>query len=629
MSRRALAIETVKVCLWALSAATGATTVAHAEKAFSKVSGLAKFLPGNEPDAATRAAAALTAMLDDNPEFPDSAIATANALLLEKGGAIRTDAALLKAPEARRDFPAALYAHLFAKAPPPEDDRVDDLLRAVIAEAFTEFRKDATFHALFVQEGIIGIEGRLETMESRLIAAATLDVEDREELAALRTERQFLISIVQNFVPETGDDFAAAMANVTSALAAAARRLDLGAQPSNLGEEVDAIVAEVRALNHAGDTKGALARLREDTARRRAQRERQLAADGRVLDEAMAQAEFVNDAESYADFALERIRLDAPSVEDQFQQLRELFIDRYQTGLRTGAPFVLISAIGLARQCEGIAPTPYLRAMAQNDAAVALQNQGIRTEGAGGAALLAEAVATFDTALEVRTRQDHPVEWATTQNNKGIALQEQAIRTEGARGADLLAQAVAAYGAALEVRTREDHPVDWAMTQNNKGNALRNQGIRKEGARGAELLAEAVAAFDAALKVYTRRDHPVDWAMTQNNKGIALRNQGIRKEGARGAELLAEAVAAFDAAIEVYNRQDHPVQWAMTQENLAIAKKAWAEHDSAPDPRPLLTEALAHVDAALTVFDPEHMSYNHAKATRLRDSIRAKLDALP
>ena len=35
-----------------------------------------------------------------------------------------------------------------------------------------------------------------------------------------------------------------------------------------------------------------------------------------------------------------------------------------------------------------------------------------------------------------------------------------------------LEEAVAAYRAALEERTRERVPLDWAMTQNNLGNAL-------------------------------------------------------------------------------------------------------------------------------------------------------------
>ena len=57
--------------------------------------------------------------------------------------------------------------------------------------------------------------------------------------------------------------------------------------------------------------------------------------------------------------------------------------------------------------------------------------------------------------------------WATTQNNLAVALQNQGTRTQGAEGVDLLAQAVTAYRNALEVRARADRPVQWATTHFN------------------------------------------------------------------------------------------------------------------------------------------------------------------
>ncbi|MEM6489515.1 MAG: helix-turn-helix domain-containing protein, partial [Pseudomonadota bacterium] len=167
-------------------------------------------------------------------------------------------------------------------------------------------------------------------------------------------------------------------------------------------------------------------------------------------------------------------------------------------------------------------------AKAQNNLAIALWNQGARTDGTAGAALLAEAVEAFRAALTVRTREAHPVQWATTQNNLANALGAQGERTDGAAGAALLAEAVEAYRAALTVQTSEAHPVDWAMTQNNLAAALYTQGERTDGAAGAALLAEAVEAYRAALTVRTREAHPVDWAMTQNNLAAALYTQGER-----------------------------------------------------------------------------------------------------
>ncbi len=256
-----------------------------------------------------------------------------------------------------------------------------------------------------------------------------------------------------------------------------------------------------------------------------------------------------------------------------------------------------------------------------------VQKQGLRVEGEEGTQLLGEAVQLYQDAAAFYKQTKEHVHWATTQNNLGNALKNQGTRTQGSARADLLAQAVTAYCNALEVRTREGHPVDWAMTQNNLGATLQDQGIRTEGSAGADLLAEAVTAYRNTLQVYTRADHPVHWATTQNNLGIALSQQGIRTEGSAGADLLAQAVTAYRNALEVRTREGHPVQWAETKLNIAIALKDQATHDSCTDPARALTEALAAVDAALTVFDPDHMSYNHGTATRLRDDIRAAIDA--
>jgi hypothetical protein len=57
---------------------------------------------------------------------------------------------------------------------------------------------------------------------------------------------------------------------------------------------------------------------------------------------------------------------------------------------------------------------------------------------------------------------------------------------------------VAAHRLALEERTRERVPLDWAMTQNNLGTALWTLGDREAGTARLE---EAVAALDACLTV--------------------------------------------------------------------------------------------------------------------------------
>ncbi|MEL6645799.1 MAG: hypothetical protein AAFQ79_17845 [Pseudomonadota bacterium] len=267
-------------------------------------------------------------------------------------------------------------------------------------------------------------------------------------------------------------------------------------------------------------------------------------------------------------------------------------------------------------------------AMTQNNIGTALANQGMRTVGENAAALLAQAIAAFRAALRVYTEDAHPMEWATTQNNLGNALRNQGTRAAAEDSVAPFAMAVAAYRAALRVYSKDRHPMDWAMTQNNLGTALQNQSTRTAGEDEAALLAQAVAAYRAALCVYSADAHPVQWAITQNNLGAALFGQGKCTPGEDGAPLFAEAVNAYRVALRVRTADAQPVQWAMTQENLALAHEAIAYRPTTTDPRLPLETALAHAEAALKVFDPEHMSYNHTKATTLRDRIQARLDAL-
>jgi len=79
-----------------------------------------------------------------------------------------------------------------------------------------------------------------------------------------------------------------------------------------------------------------------------------------------------------------------------------------------------------------------------------------------------------------------------TQMNLGAAL---AILGRRESGTARFEEAVAAFRAALEERTRERVPFDWATTENNLGTALERLGERESGTARLE---EAVAAFRAS-----------------------------------------------------------------------------------------------------------------------------------
>ena len=131
-----------------------------------------------------------------------------------------------------------------------------------------------------------------------------------------------------------------------------------------------------------------------------------------------------------------------------------------------------------------------------------------------------QAVDAYRAALEVRTRERVPLDWASTQNSLGTVLWTLGKRETGT---ERLAQAVDAYRAALEVRTRERMPLDWAITQNNLGTVLF---VLDERENGTARLEQAVDAHRAVLEIRTRGDMPVDWAATQHNLGNVLLRAG-------------------------------------------------------------------------------------------------------
>jgi tetratricopeptide (TPR) repeat protein len=183
-------------------------------------------------------------------------------------------------------------------------------------------------------------------------------------------------------------------------------------------------------------------------------------------------------------------------------------------------------------------------------------------------AALALAIATYGAALEERTRERVPLDWAATQMNLGNAL---VTLGERESGTTRLEEAVAGYRAALEELTRERVPLDWALTQMNLGNALATLGERESGTTRLE---EAVAAYRAALEERTRERVPLDWAATQMNLGNALAMLGERESGTTRLE---EAVAAYRAALATFVGAGADYYVGLCRENLHKAQAALAE----------------------------------------------------
>jgi tetratricopeptide (TPR) repeat protein len=202
---------------------------------------------------------------------------------------------------------------------------------------------------------------------------------------------------------------------------------------------------------------------------------------------------------------------------------------------------------------------------------------------------LREAIAAFEAALTVYTRDAFPADWAKTHNNLGIVWWS---LPTGDKVGNLM-KAITAFEGALTVYTKEAYPADWAMTHNNLGIAWRDLPIGDK----AEYVKRAITEFEAALTVYTKDAYPADWAMTQNNLGIAWRGLPIGDK----ARSVKTAIAAYEAALTVYTKKAYPAAWARTQYNLGIAWHDLPTGNKAEN----LTKAISAYEAALTVRTKE------------------------
>lgn len=179
-----------------------------------------------------------------------------------------------------------------------------------------------------------------------------------------------------------------------------------------------------------------------------------------------------------------------------------------------------VEALLQAQRCHEQA-RPDLQALGlPEEVAEVDMNLGLVTQALAGAhrARIPDAIAHYQRALRVFTRERHAREFAILHNNLAIAYLSMPASDERARMREALA--VQSFEQVLQIVTLVDHPTEYAMTQNNLGNALQYAPSSHPMAN----LLRALEAYDEALKVRNPRDTPIEYANTAANKANALRN---------------------------------------------------------------------------------------------------------
>jgi hypothetical protein len=135
-----------------------------------------------------------------------------------------------------------------------------------------------------------------------------------------------------------------------------------------------------------------------------------------------------------------------------------------------------------------------------------------------------------------------------TQDNLGVTL---AAIGELEHNPSHLEGAVSCFRAALQEKTRERVPHDWAGTQANLGHALSTLG---EWEGGTAKLEEAVVAYRAALLEWKRELVPLDWANCAGSLGATL---VVIAERNSDCSVATTAVSLIEAALETARSGGH------------------------------------------------------------------------
>ncbi|MEQ9674006.1 MAG: hypothetical protein RLO10_06050, partial [Roseovarius indicus] len=401
-------------------------------------------------ETAGRTAAARTiAALKASPEFADADLTRAEALLADRPShATLTPLTLVEAAKAPTDSARteALAEALYARIPFDGDDaRTHRLLRLALQSAMRACYDNPDLQTRITREVLIDTarqtDGAVEILER--VEDATGRIEDKLDrtpekvsqqviedlrklgfLSNLPEEASVSLADLQNLTHEFGEDAPRTVAEIMIFLRSKAEDM---ARLSRQIVELKGLSDKVD--NIAGAAAKAIDRRNLDEARRLLDSAREVQADllhkpleiNAALMEKTAEIDLI---EGRADDAYRILSAAADSfaavdplepARRRFSYARQLYFHgrRYGgTGLARAIDMLRHPALDGLRDAD-----PGLWGKVQNNLAAALMDQGTRTGGTEGAAMLAKAVGAYGESLTIRTRENHPMHWARTQNN--------------------------------------------------------------------------------------------------------------------------------------------------------------------------------------------------------------------
>jgi hypothetical protein len=384
------------------------------------------------------------------------------------------------------------------------------LLSCLVQGAYEEAKRDRDFAAVIgipVQQvllqrtdDLLAAQAELpDAIVSRLVAA--LDTR-RAEAAGL--ERDTIIKIARRLRPDEMLDFNQAVVELERAVEIVLDVITRGERGTNLDEFVDLVLATIAEKTRAGEFDSAAQTVDEALTEldHRETEQRDFFRRSRValLEAGVDQDILRRDAAAVARRIEAIVALEEPDEYPAWSPaFRERFDDFYEEGETKGINFSLSVAIELARRMAASARDADERGAAGNLLGGVLTRLGERES---GTARLEEAVAAHRAALNERTRDRVPLDWAMSTGNQGVALMVLAERLFDSTKAR----------AAFE-------QIEVALATMREGEHAAYAPITRRSWRGPERCSTVCLAGDPAAGIHLTRPSPPGWALSAAGRG--------------------------------------------------------------------------------------------------------------
>lgn len=164
------------------------------------------------------------------------------------------------------------------------------------------------------------------------------------------------------------------------------------------------------------------------------------------------------------------------------------------------------------------------------------------------------------------SKKDDPSNYSRLQNDKGICYYRLAI-LENSKKENNLKISIDSYKEALEIRTIEKYPVEYAETHSNMGVSYwaLSRMIDSE-----ENLSNSIESYREALRVRKIDNYPKEYAETQKNLGITYWYSSKISDEERN---LKASINSYKEALKVYTPQKYPKENDKVRSYLALAER--------------------------------------------------------